>query len=830
LENGSRDSIKPLGGPERTNGLISWQRELATINRQETLTPEQSRTQAPLPANEAARLAALAQYAILETEPEEVFDELTHLAAHVCAAPIALLGLITADHLWYKSTVGWQPTRIERAGSFCAWTILGSDLLIVSDLWQDERFKTSPWITTHPELRFYAGAPLITPEGHAIGTLCVLDQRPRNLNSAQARALRILSHAVMAQLELRRERLAFKRLETECEHLEKMMLLNEQVLKQAEREKVELLKLNQRLKRQLSERGEAFESLAVREKWLETAARLITDGLWDWDLKTNEVYYCPRWKAMLGYQEHEIGPRPEEWLSRIHPDDLKKFQTDKAAHLEGLTSHFQNEHRLRHRQGTYRWVLCRGQAIRNEKGEVFRLTGSISDLTRYRNVELRSFHGAAHDLLTGLPNRSSFLQRLRRQLERARLEANYLFALLLLDVDHFKAVNERLGHHFGDQLLAAIAGRLKGCLRPGDMVARIGGNEFGIILDHLSQVADATLAAERIQKELTRPFRIQGQEVFTSVSTGITSSSTPYERPEDMLRDAETAMQRAKEQGRGRFEVSDRDPAGHPKALRRLEAELRQALARNQFRVYYQPIISLRNWHISGFEALLRWDHPEQGPISPMQFIPLAEETGLIIPIGQWILHEACRQLRQWQAEFPSNPPLSVSVNLSGKQFAQSDLIEKISQILTATGLDPASLKLEITESSIIDHPEAAADMLRQLKQLGIRISLDDFGTGYSSLSYLHRFPIDTLKIDRSFITRVELPKNSEIVQTIVTLASNLGMDVIAEGVEKGEQIVHLTGMNCAYVQGYLFSKPLDSESIRELLKETFAASSAKEK
>ncbi len=801
--------------------MISWQRELATISNQKTLAPEQPRTQAPLPANEAARLAALAQYAILETEPEEILDELARLAAHVCSAPIALLGFITADHLWYKSTVGWQPTSTERTDSPCAWAILGSDLLIVSDLLQDERFKASSWLAAHPELRFYAGAPLITPEGHAIGTLCVLDQRPRKLNSAQARALRILSHAVMAQLELRRQRLALKRLETECEYLEKMTFLNEQVVKQAEREKAELLKLNQRLKRQLSERRQAFESLAIREQRLELVARATTDGLWDWDLRTNEVYYCPRWKAMLGYQEHEIGSSPEEWLSRIHPDDLKKFQTDKAAHLEGLTPHLQNEHRLRHRQGTYRWMLCRGQAIRNEKGEVFRLTGSLSDLTGRRSVELRSSQQAAHDLLTGLPNRSSFLKRLRRQLKRTRLGTDYLFALLLLDVDHFQAINERLGHQFGDQLLAAIAGRLKDCLRPGDMVARVGGNEFGIILDHLSQVADATPVAERIQKELTRPFQTQGQEVLTSVSIGITSSATPYEQPEDMLRDAETAVQRAKEQGRGRCEFFDRDLASRPTLLRRPETELRQALARNQFRVYYQPIISLGNWHISGFEALIRWNHPDQGPISPMQFIPLAEETGLIIPIGQWILREACRQLCQWQAEFPSNPPLSISVNLSGKQFAQPDLIEKISQILTDTGLAPDSLKLEITESAIIENPEAAADMLRQLKQLGIRISLDDFGTGYSSLSYLHRFPIDTLKIDRSFITQMELPQNSEIVQTIVTLASNLGMDVIAEGVEKGEQIVQLTGMNCAYVQGYLFSKPLDSESVRELLKQT---------
>ncbi|HSE96898.1 MAG TPA: bifunctional diguanylate cyclase/phosphodiesterase, partial [Blastocatellia bacterium] len=296
----------------------------------------------------------------------------------------------------------------------------------------------------------------------------------------------------------------------------------------------------------------------------------------------------------------------------------------------------------------------------------------------------------------------------------------------------------------------------------------------------------------------------------------------PYEAPEDFLRNADTAMYRAKDQGRGCFELFDTGMHETALAVMQLENDLRRALTRFEFKVYYQPIISLENWHIAGFEALLRWLHPEQGFIPPMKFIPVAEETGLIIPVGYWVLREACGQLRVWQEQFPMSPPLTISVNLSGKQFGQPDLIEQIKKILAETEISPESLKLEITESAIIDNTETAAQMLKQIKTLGVKVSLDDFGTGYSSLSYLHRFPIDTLKIDRSFVTRMNLPKNSEIVRTIVTLAGNLGMDVIAEGVESGDQIVQLSGMNCEYVQGYLFSQPIDSEAARRLLEETY--------
>ncbi|HXI91579.1 MAG TPA: bifunctional diguanylate cyclase/phosphodiesterase, partial [Blastocatellia bacterium] len=398
----------------------------------------------------------------------------------------------------------------------------------------------------------------------------------------------------------------------------------------------------------------------------------------------------------------------------------------------------------------------------------------------------------------------------------------YSFGVLFLDLDRFKVVNDSLGHQIGDQLLVATARRLESCLRPGDIVARLGGDEFAIILDHVRQIGDATQAAERIRERLATPFNLSGHEVFISASIGIALNQAASEGPDEILRNADAAMYRAKDQGRGCFELFDKGMRARNAALSQLESGLRHALARDEFSVHYQPIISLETWRISGFEALLRWEHPEHGYISPLKFIPVAEETGLIIEIGQWVLREACQQLRIWQEQFPSTPPLSISVNLSGKQFSQPDLIECISEILKETGLDASSLKIEITESAINENLDAAAMMLKRIKALGIRLSLDDFGTGYSSLSYLHRFPIDTLKIDRSFVSRINLPKNAEIVKTILTLARNLGMDVVAEGVETREQVLQLTGLNCEYVQGYLLSKPIDGRAMKELISEIY--------
>jgi diguanylate cyclase (GGDEF)-like protein len=428
-------------------------------------------------------------------------------------------------------------------------------------------------------------------------------------------------------------------------------------------------------------------------------------------------------------------------------------------------------------------------------------------------------HAAFHDPLTGLPNRAMFTELLRAAVDNARARSGRQFAVLFLDVDRFKNINDSLGHTHGDLLLAAFAQRLEGCLRPVDTLARFGGDEFAILLDGVGDRGDALRVAERIQTELSLPFTLGQHTAFTTVSIGIAMSAYGYERAEDILRDADTAMYRAKEGGKARYEVFDQTMRASAIALLRLENDLRQAIEQGQLLIHYQPIVALGTGRLFGFEALLRWRHPERGLIPPAEFIPVAEDTGLIVPIGQWVLEEACRQTHEWQKTSPSSRGLTISVNLSGKQVMQPALIEQVAAALRKTGLDPRCLKLEITESVVMENADAANTMLRQLRALGVQLSIDDFGTGYSSLSYLHRFPVNYLKVDRSFVSRMGGgDDNTEIVRTICTLAHNLGLEVIAEGIETEGQNEQLKALGCEYGQGYLFSRPVAAAAAEALL------------
>ncbi|HEY9805475.1 MAG TPA: PAS domain S-box protein, partial [Candidatus Obscuribacterales bacterium] len=454
----------------------------------------------------------------------------------------------------------------------------------------------------------------------------------------------------------------------------------------------------------ITERKQAEEALRESQERYALAVEGANDGLWDWNLKTNEIYFSHRWQSMLGYQEGEISSNPEEWFNRVHPEDVERLKAQIDLHLAGLSPHFESEHRMRHHDGSYRWMLSRGLAVRDADQKVSRMAGSQTDVTERKHVEEQLLHDAFHDVLTGLPNRALFMDRLGLAIERSKRPGNSLFAVLFLDLDRFKVINDSLGHMIGDQLLIAIARRLEACLRGGDTVARLGGDEFTILLEDIVDVHDATRIASRIHQALQSPFNLQGQEVFTSVSIGITLSETGYDWPEDLLRDADTAMYRAKSLGRACHEVFDRTMHLRAVELLHLETDLRRAIERQELRLYYQPIVSLTTGRIHGFEALIRWQHPERGLISPAEFIPVAEETGLIVPIGLWVLREACQQTYKWQQQFDANFPLTISVNLSGKQFSQPDLIEQIERILQATSLDARSLKLEITESIMMEN------------------------------------------------------------------------------------------------------------------------------
>jgi diguanylate cyclase (GGDEF)-like protein/PAS domain S-box-containing protein len=573
-----------------------------------------------------------------------------------------------------------------------------------------------------------------------------------------------------------------------------------------------------RISTQLSHKR-AQEALKESEERYALAALGSNDGLWDWTIPENEVHFSARWKSMLGFQENEISNKPEEWFDRIHDADRARVKTEIAAHQNGTTPHFESEHRMLHHDGTFRWMLSRGLAIRDQSGRPLRMAGSQTDITQAK----------VSDPLTGLPNRLLFIDRLNRLIKYSKRRKNHSFAVVFMDLDGFKMINDSMGHMVGDQLLVGVAERLEKCLRATDTlarlrdtytVARLGGDEFTVLLDDLKDPNDAKIAADRLMKALKPPFLLAGKEVYTSVSIGIAQSNPVYEGPDEMLRDADTAMYQAKSLGKGRYEVFDAKMRASVMARLQLETDLRHALERREFRNFYQPIVNLATGEIAGFEALLRWQHPTRGLLGPIEFIGVVEETGLIREVGWWNLSEACRQISEWRAAAPANRDLIISVNLSAKQFLQPNLVVDIANLLGEIKLPPEALKLEITESTVMKDPAGAVEMLQQIKSLGVRLAIDDFGTGYSSLSYLHRFPLDTLKIDRSFISSMDDDGDGmEIARTILPMAKNLRLDVVAEGVETSEQFELLKKYNCAFGQGYYFSRPLAADGIATLLK-----------
>ncbi|WP_348645328.1 EAL domain-containing protein [Methylobacterium sp. BTF04] len=991
--------------------------------------------------NEAERLAELRDLRILDTPAEAHFDAVCKAVAALFSLPIALVSLVDSDRQWFKAKCGIDVEGTPRELAFCTYAILRDDVLVVEDATADPRFADNPLVMGGPGIRFYAGAPLVLQSGIRVGTLCVIDTKPRSFSDLQKTQLQDFARIVVAHIELHRARLLLEaaledRIRSEAqiaasearyraladglpqmvwvmacsdgaaiytnerfrsyygaigpqreeriarnhpadaEHMaevwrraitdehtyvvegrlrrhdgihrwHKLIMIpvrrNETVVewlgtaldiedivtaRDTLEQTTDLLRLAQEaagagvwqwnldedvvrnspesarmhglpcapgstewvevsvadwsanvhpddlapvqaayaaalrdgetykveFRVRQTERGDAYrwlmgfsriirdeatgrplrvvglnldvterrttqDALIHSESRLRTSEERLalaldsgTDGLWDWDVATGHVWYSDRALTLLGYAPGDIKPHISACIDLVHPDDLKHTQTRLAEHLKGITAAYICEHRLRAKSGEYTWVLSRGRVVSQDaQGASLRMVGTYIDITERKAYEQSIAYMARHDVLTGLPNRTVFHEHLEHRLAEVRRGRGQA-ALLCLDLDRFKSVNDTLGHPAGDQLLCQIAARLKATVREGDVVVRLGGDEFAIIISHLDHAHDASALAQRVIDAVGQPLDLNGHLVTVGVSIGIAVASANGNLPDALLKNADLALYRAKASARNCYRFYEAGMDAAVEARMQLEFEMREAVMCGGFALHYQPVLRLADHRIVGFEALMRWPHPTRGMIPPSTFIPLAEETGMIIPLGSWALQEACREAASWPND------LRIAVNVSAIQFQQPGLEQSVMSALAASGLAPHRLKLEITESILVQDAEAVIACLHRLKSVGVRIALDDFGTGYSSLSYLRLFPFDTIKIDRSFISEISDPGAAAIVRAVVGIATQLGATVTAEGVETDEQLKQVHREGCTDVQGYLISRPLSAEKATEFI------------
>lgn len=551
----------------------------------------------------------------------------------------------------------------------------------------------------------------------------------------------------------------------------------------------------------------AQDSLQQSEERYALAAAGSNDGLWDWDLSEGSLYCSDRMKAMLGLSHGDLST-VSQFFDLFHEEDAARARNDLNAHLRGESNHFESEVRMLHRRDGFRWMLCRGLAVRNEKKKAVRIAGSLTDITA----------GKVADALTGLPNRLLFVDRVQRCLDQFRRYPSRQFAILYLDIDGFKLINDSYGHDMGDEFLIEIARRLETAIRSCDsVVSRLGGDEFAILAENLSGFEGAHAIAERVIQALSAPIHVLGRELFARASIGITLSHDECETAEELIREADVAMYFAKDHGHLPFKVFAPEMVAETAARLEMGNELRSALVRDEMHLNYQPIVDITTNRTAGFEALLRWENGRLGSVSPAVFVPLAEDTGTIVEIGKFVIRSACDFASRLGRETDST--LMMSVNISTRQIISEQFVELVAETLRESGLPRHSLKLEVTETTVMQDPDQSIELLTELQESGVSIGLDDFGTGYSSLSYLHRVPLNMLKIDRSFVTEMFCgAENMAIVETIMTLAQSLGLDVVAEGVETREQLDCLRRLGCRYVQGFLFSEAVPEERVRALL------------
>ena len=575
------------------------------------------------------------------------------------------------------------------------------------------------------------------------------------------------------------------------------------------------------------ERQRAEQALVKVKERYALAVDGANDCIWDWDAATDRAYFSPRWNELVGLARDVRVERLQDWFERVHPEDLAELRRLMRADPHAERHHFEHEHRLRHENGEYIWVYARGVILTGTSGKPARMAGSISSIAKRKETENQLIHRALHDPLTGLPNRVLFIDRLHQALRRFKRNNALRFAVLYFDLDRFKFVNDSLGHSAGDSLLVSIARRLHSVIRPGDTVARMGGDEFAVLVSDIEDESDTAQVAERIHHLFQREFSIAGRGMYTSASIGIAVATRQYESPEELLRDADLAMYRAKRSENENTAIFD--TTMHQAAVLRLnmETDLRRALARGEFLVYYQPIVSLSDHRIVAFEALLRWAHPEKGLLGPENFLSIVEDTGMLPSLSWWVLEQACRQAREWRNVFVTGSPLGISVNVSAGMFRAEQAMQRLKRIVQDSGIAPQDLSLELTERDCLDHEAATEATLAEIRRFGVRIHMDDFGTGYSSLSYLQRCALDTLKIDRSFVQNLGSEEQSAvIIKTIVGLGRILDMNVVAEGVESQDQLDTLAALQCPEAQGFWFSRPVTAGEAGKLLQQSRQAGS----
>ena len=723
---------------------------------------------APFPADEAARLLALHSTHILDTAPEEQFDRITRIAAQLLKVPVALISLVDVDRQWFKSKVGLEPTQTPRSVSFCGHAVLKKEPLLVADAHVDARFADNPLVTGPPFIRFYAGIPMLSVEGQPLGSFCVIDHVPRVLSEAELASLTDL--ASMAQEQLQRRQL---------------MRASSKVL--------ETLRESEEHHRQLI--GNAPE------------AYLVSDG-------SAITFVNQAGMRLLGAERAEqiVGLRP---LDIVAPA-FHQIVTHRAEQAyRTLRPNLPME---------MRWLRVDGVEVDVETNSVsYTTNGEVRIQIIARDNTMRKQYKneleqlATHDVLTGLPNRAVLRDRLEQGIHRW-LRQGQEAVVAFLNLDHFKGVNDAFGHGVGDQVLSAVGKVLQASVRKNDTVARIGNDEFVLILEQIDENELRSLL-QRLVDNIGHPIKALRQEISISCSVGYCRYPADGTSADALLSAADTAMYRAKDLGRATISCYDPAMQGVANERMMLERRLRLALAQDEFVLHYQPKVNLRTGKVVGLEALVRWQDPELGLIPPVRFIPVAEETGLIVPLGDWILRTACEQAAAWQREGIAHMP--VAVNLSARQFLQPDLVSRLAEIVQATGIAPHLLELELTESLSMDSPEKSIAVLSALKRLGLTLTIDDFGTGYSNLSYLQRFPLDKLKLDQSFVRDMtESGEALAIAQAIITLAHGLHLRVVAEGVETAEQLALLTRQGCDEMQGYFFSKPLPVLQCTELLRE----------